>query len=468
MGRPKKVSRFTIREFKNASGNLSFRVSGHKSNGSRVRQNFATRPEAENAKADFESELHGQPTTAKVRRTRLSDDQLSEAEAAIRTVGERGLAEIVSKYLSIEGRLKKRGVGIDEAVSFAESHFRKELISVTILNAQTEFIRSRAGKEARTVTFYENTLRHLLKPDPNRHLSTVGVADIERLLDRFKNTNSKRAYRSAFSVFFNWAVRHHYCLENPCQRLDKLPRNLSQIELLPLDAVERMLFAAMTYQDGVAAAPIAIGLFGGLRPSEIADLKPTDVGMSQIRVTGGKMRRKLKRTVPIPPVLAEWLKKYPFTSLPKGWEYKLKQIKKATKALKWVPDIIRHTSISFQTERDKNEALTAYNNGTSIQMMNLHYRSSIADDKIVNAFWSMSPNKLFKKKPKVDLPNKLCVDWPDKKALQKVVWELPLIHAAKSIGVSNVALKKRCVSLGIALPTMGHWLRCSGYLCNAR
>ena len=72
------------------------------------------------------------------------------------------------------------------------------------------------------------------------------------------------------------------------------------------------------------------------------------------------MRRKLKRTVPIPPVLAAWLKKYPFKGLPTGWDYKMKELKKATKAKKWVQDIIRHTSLSFQTERDKDEAITAF------------------------------------------------------------------------------------------------------------
>jgi hypothetical protein len=34
-----------------------------------------------------------------------------------------------------------------------------------------------------------------------------------------------------------------------------------------------------------------------------------------------------------------------------------------------------------------------------------------------------------------------------------------LIHAARDIGVSDVALKKRCVKLGIELPRQGHWVK---------
>ena len=35
----------------------------------------------------------------------------------------------------------------------------------------------------------------------------------------------------------------------------------------------------------------------------------------------------------------------------------------------------------------------------------------------------------------------------------------PLIHTAKDIGVSDVALRKHCVKLGIELPESGHWAR---------
>ena len=42
---------------------------------------------------------------------------------------------------------------------------------------------------------------------------------------------------------------------------------------------------------------------------------------------------------------------------------------------------------------------------------------------------------------------------------KKLVWQKPLIHAAREIGVSDVALRKRCLKLGINLPRQGHWLR---------
>ena len=122
-------------------------------------------------------------------------------------------------------------------------------------------------------------------------------------------------------------------------------------------------------------------------------------------------------------------------------------------------DIIRHTSITYQAERDKNEALTAYNNGTSKAMMDRHYRDLVGDDKVIAEFWALTPAKLTACKTNVTLSEPKRGNWPNDKSLNALVWSKPLIHAAKEIGVSDVALRKRCVKLGIKLPPQGHWLR---------
>ncbi len=424
-----------------------------------MRKNFSERTDALQEMADHEADFEGAATAPKVQRTRLTTEQISEAEAAIRHSGDRNLAKLVSHYLALESRTSARGISLDQAVAFAESHYRLETTSISVLNAYNEFLENRPYGSKKTKDHYESCLSRLLSPDPNKHVHAFTVSDIEKIIAKYKNLNSKDTYRRALSAFFNWSVRHHYCLENPCARLDRIPKDMSQIAILSIDEAKRLLVAAVTYQDGVMAATVAIGLFAGLRPSEITDLKTEDILKDGLRVTGGKLRRQLNRTVPIPSVLDAWLKKFPFTGIPKGLKYKLRQLKKATKAKMWVHDVIRHTSISFQTERDKDEALTAYNNGTSKKMMDMHYRNTIGDSKLVAAFWSLTPAKLLAKKPEIDLPGKPKVAWPDKKALAKLVWQKPLVHAAADIGVSDVALKKHCVKLGIDLPPPGHWVR---------
>ena len=50
------------------------------------------------------------------------------------------------------------------------------------------------------------------------------------------------------------------------------------------------------------------------------------------------------------------------------------------------------------------------------------------------------------------MPSAKRVEWPGKPVLEKLVWQKPLIHAAAEIGVSDVALKKHRLKLGIELP----------------
>ena len=83
----------------------------------------------------------------------------------------------------------------------------------------------------------------------------------------------------------------------------------------------------------------------------------------------------------------------------------------------------------------------------------------IEDDGDVVAYWSLTPAKLAKEKIEVKLPRHDDREWPSKAKLKKLVWERALIHVAKDLGVSDVALKKHCVKQGIDLPARGHWLK---------
>lgn len=452
--------------------------------GKRVRKYFAEEGDAIRERADLELKAVGQAEVRQALRTAFTPAQLADAEAAAEHAGALKLSKIVAHYMSLLDRAAAKNVDLDQAIAFVEARYRPETKAITILNAKAEFLDrkfppspktefpdskvspspktelldNKVSLSPKTRLNYENGIGLLLKPDPNKFVHAYTVSDIEKVIQRYSNLNTRKTHRRVISVFFNWCVRHHYCLENPCDRLDRLPRDMSQIVALSLDECKRLLYAAILMEDKATAACVAVGLFAGLRPSEINDLKAEDILKDKIRVSGGKLRRKLNRSTPIPPVLAEWLKQFPFAGQPPGWDGKMKRLKKATKAKKWVQDIIRHTSITFQTERDKDEALTAFNNGTSIQMMNRHYRNIIDDEKTIAEFWNLTPAKLRAKPPKVDLETKRRVEWPDKKALAKLVWQKPLMHAARDIGVSDVALKKHCVKLGIELPRKGHWL----------
>jgi predicted transcriptional regulator len=49
--------------------------------------------------------------------------------------------------------------------------------------------------------------------------------------------------------------------------------------------------------------------------------------------------------------------------------------------------------------------------------------------------------------------------WPEPKELKKLVWELPTSHIARKLGVSDVAVSKRCKKYGIEKPPRGYWAK---------
>jgi hypothetical protein len=51
------------------------------------------------------------------------------------------------------------------------------------------------------------------------------------------------------------------------------------------------------------------------------------------------------------------------------------------------------------------------------------------------------------------------VNWPEDNLLQAMVLEKPLIHVAVDIGISDNAVRKRCLKLDIPLPERGFWLK---------
>ena len=294
MARPKKVVHFKVTKFANSSsGTFSWRVTGTTEDGTRIRRNFANRAEALQEQADLEVEFLGGQEHRKALRTSLNADQLLDADSALQLVGGMSLSTLASHYLGLRARCREKGTDLDQAVAFFESRYHPEINSITIINAVEEFLRTRQGLSKATRANYGTGLLLLQKADPNKLVHTFTVAEIESALSKYRNVRSQRSFRLIFSVFFHWAVRHHYALENPCKRLDKLPKDMTQIAMLSLDESKRLLFASLTYSGGITAAPVAIALFAGLRPSEIADLKPDDIGEKVIRVSGGKLRRKL-------------------------------------------------------------------------------------------------------------------------------------------------------------------------------
>lgn len=51
------------------------------------------------------------------------------------------------------------------------------------------------------------------------------------------------------------------------------------------------------------------------------------------------------------------------------------------------------------------------------------------------------------------------INWPTKEVLDKLVWQKPTMEIAKNLGVSDVAVAKKCKTYGIKKPPRGYWAK---------
>jgi hypothetical protein len=131
--------------------------------------------------AALEAEAAGAEDLQHLQRTILSTEQLSDAEAAIQSLGGARLSQVVGHYLNLEERAKAKDLSLDSAMEFVESRYRPELEEISVLNARTAFLGTRRGRSERTVQFYESCTRKLLHPDPvvSRNSITTEGADFQ-------------------------------------------------------------------------------------------------------------------------------------------------------------------------------------------------------------------------------------------------------------------------------------------------
>lgn len=448
-----------VSEFRNRGGSTSWRVTWKDPDPAiqkRHRENFSDAEDAYARKGELEMQLSGVTSSSSLVKTRLSEIVIADAEAAKALAGDRTLTGITQKYLELESTLKSLSTDFRTAIQFLTQHFRNEIQSITVREACEQFLESRRQLQLaeKTLDYYHETANRILQLGPDRQLSGIIITDIEQILKQYTNLNSKKTVRRGINVFFSWALRHHYILKNPCERLDKIPQDMSKIVILDLASCQRLLRAAMDFQSGKMAGPIAVLLFAGLRLGELNDLKPKDIREDKIRIDGGKKKRTLKRVTPIPPNLREWLQVYPFTGIPEGWVYAWRKLKKASGAADWVNDILRHTSISYQIERDKSIDKVALDCGTSPAMIDLHYRQIIESPEDVEAFWNITPSTLNEILPESVIQEPKRVIWPNNKKFARMLKTQSLVSIGREIGVSDNAVRKHAKKLGL-LPTTG-------------
>lgn len=158
--------------------------------------------------------------------------------------------------------------------------------SVWVLDAYEQALRGR-GKAEATVSVYRTTAERLL----NGHdLATVTAGELEAWLAGLEVSPGTRGqYLIRLRQLFRWAVREGIRVDDPTDLID-VPRQPVRVPRPLPDRYLRLAWQAGTPRD---RAWLALGVFCGLRASEVAAVAVENVQDGWLRVTGKGGRTRL-------------------------------------------------------------------------------------------------------------------------------------------------------------------------------
>lgn len=360
-------AKFVISEFKNPSGQIAFRVSGWLE-GKRVRKNFASHAEAK-AEADvleircLQGETGVRPTV-----TRLSEDQLKEAEAMV-------------------GLLASKPRSLTFYVQFALANYREPVCTKPFPEAVAEYVASKRHEVTQDliaeayVSRLEREMNCALKRLP---VTTVAEITQTKLLAYFEHGKaSRKTYnnrRGAMSGFLKYAFHREWIAENPLAKLPahRIRRRRTGARTLTADTAKQLM--RFVEKECPAAVPFfALCLFAGIRPclrtGEILRLRPHHVKLDEgvIRIDGEVSKVREPRPITIQPNLARWLHAYPLAKYPIVPPNLQHLRERAVQKFDLSHDVMRHTFISMFVAKFRSIGEAAIQAGNSEGIIKKHY-----------------------------------------------------------------------------------------------
>jgi integrase len=386
---------FKLQTFTNRGGSESWRVTGMKRDGTRVRENHADLKFAECRKVELTTEWLARETDTAIRATKLTDTQLRMAEAAyLRLDADHELMLAVEHWLK-HGR--QNAVAESPRLDEAVEAFKQWLDSTPTLRDRTK-----ANLRLR-VNVFANSIGNL-------RVSDVTPETIESFLEK-RNTSprSKINDRLAVSRFFRFCVERprRWATTNPCRdvRVEK-SGDTAAPAVLTVSECKKLLRAAEHHRKGRLAPYVALCLFGGLRPFEASRLAWEQVNLKdrEIRLEANQTKTKRGRVLTIDNTLAAWLEAHKGKPIfPANWRKDFDKLKATagydgragddgTKLKPWPEDVLRHTAISHYFRHTGSYGRTAEQFGNSEAIIKRHYQGRVSSED-TKAFYALLPKK---------------------------------------------------------------------------
>ncbi len=259
----------------------------------------------------------------------------------------------------------------------------------------------RANRRPRTIHNHEQNLALFGRYVEAETLAELTTDNVEAFLrsNRAWKPATVTSYRASLSAFGSFCKRKRWLPVNPVA--DTAPPILDRGDpvVYSIDETNRILTVAanlrsqyrpttekkLYYDYGRIVRRLALLHLAGLRPTEIDQLKPSDVRPDGIRIGAGKKRgRRSVRIVPISPTFRAWWDHYPtkFDDFnPPNFRNLYRRAKQAAGVTKRGTKIERHSWISARLATVHNEDRVSREAGNSPDVVFNDYFQLIAESE---------------------------------------------------------------------------------------
>jgi integrase len=284
---------------------------------------------------------------------------------------------------------------IAEAVEFYLKHLQTERGSVPVPQAVQELISNRrdAGFSMRYCGDLKSRLGRFAKAFAERTVATIATKEIEAWLESLGVAPvTRNTYRRDVRTLFSFCTKRNYCAENPATAATRAKEPSRDVEVLTVEDT-RLLLAASSPE----LLPYwAIGLFAGLRSSEILNLQWADVDFGDGLITVRSAKTGRKRFVKMQRNLLAWLAPYRMKAGAVVASINFRKQSEADRAAaglgeRWPSNAARHSFGSYWLAQFNDINALALQMGNSPTVIEKHYKRAVKP-KEAHRYWQIMPS----------------------------------------------------------------------------
>jgi len=251
------------------------------------------------------------------------------------------------------------------------------------------------GRREKTVADLRSRLGRFEETFGKRQVSEISLEELKKFLDDSSVTARTTISRATkVSQLFNFAVRNGWTNDNLVERISRPSVEDKAVDFYTPNEAKVLLHHAA---DAGVLPFIAIGMFAGLRTSEILRLDWSAVKLAERSLIVGSevAKKRSRRVVEINDSLAAWLGKCAKTTgrvcnfREDQLMFHIRQLVK-TAGVTWKKNGLRHTFATYHLALHSDPVKTAFQCGNSPVVIHNHYKG-LAEKNEVAKFWALRP-----------------------------------------------------------------------------